>query len=225
MDEEIIESNPAAHLPKLGVEVGSRPEGELEQKAYDEDEIRAIWRATKDLSPALRALYRLGLVTGQRPKEIAGLEWREVDGSWWTIPGRRTKNARAHRVHLTQTALDLLDDVPHVAGEPHVFRGWRGKRQVARVNAIVFAGVRRREKPRHALRDTVATGLAETGVAVENIAKVLNHSHGPRVTAGYNAYGYDREKRLALMRWDRRLQAILALLSGHPSRVVTFRRQ
>jgi len=39
--------------------------------------------------------------------------------------------------------------------------------------------VRRREKPRHALRDTVATGLAECGVAVEDIAKILNHTYGP----------------------------------------------
>ncbi len=209
VDEEIIESNPAAHLPKPGVEIGSRPEGEREPKAYAADEIRAIWQAVEDLSPALRALYRLALVTGQRPAEIGDMEWCELDGSWWTIPGRRTKNGKAHRVSLTQTALDRRREVPRVADEPHVFRGGRGKRQLAAVNAIVFGGVRRREKPRHALRDTVATGLAAAGVPVEDIAKVLNHSYGPRVTAGYNAYGYDREKRLALMKWERRLLVIL----------------
>ena len=219
VDEEIIEVNPAAHLPKEGVEVGSRPEGERESKAYDDNEVRAIWQTTKALSPALRAVYRLGLLTGQRSAEVSGLEWREIDGSWWTIPGRRAKNKKSHRVYLTQTALDLLRDVPRVADEPHVFRGYRGKRQLAAANKIVFGGVRRREKPRHALRDTVITGLAKVGVTAENIAKVVSHSYGPKVTAGYNAYNYDKEKKTALEAWGRHLDA---LLTGEVSRVVPF---
>jgi len=208
VDEEIIEANPAAHLPKPGVEIGSRPEGELEAKAYSADEVRTIWEATEALGPSVRAIYRLGLMTGQRPTEISGMEWAKLDGHWWTIPGRRTKNGREHRVYLTQTALDALQDVPRTS-DSHVFVGWRGKRQLAAVNAEVFAGVRRREKPRHALRDTVATGLAAAGVAVEDITKVLNHTYGPRVTQGYDAYGYDKEKRLALMKWERSLRAIV----------------
>jgi integrase len=209
VDEELIESNPATHLPKPGVEIGSRPEGEREPKAYDADEIRTIWQATEDLSPTVRAIYRLGLITGQRPTEISSMEWRELDGAWWTIPGRRTKNGREHRVYLTALALATLRDVPRVEDETYVFRGYRGKRQLAVVNAQVFADIRRREKSRHALRDTLATGLAAAGVAVEDIARVLNHSYGPRVTTGYNAYAYDKEKRLALMKWERRLRGIL----------------
>ena len=59
------------------------------------------------------------------------------------------------------------------------------------------------------MRDTVATGLAAAGVVTEDIAKVLNHTYGPRVTGGYNNYSYDKEKRLAMGKWGRRLAAIL----------------
>ena len=38
---------------------------------------------------------------------------------------------------------------------------------------------------------------------------MLNHTYGPRVTQGYDAYGYDKEKRLALMKWERSLRAIV----------------
>lgn len=209
VDREIITANPAAHLPKPGVEHAARPEGDVEPKAYDEDEIRALWTATASLAAAPRALYRLGLLTGQRPSEISDLEWRELDGAWWTLPGRRAKNGRDHRVYLVGAALDELARVPRLDDEPHVFAGYRGKRQLSTLNTQVFAEVRRRQNPRHAMRDTVATGLAAVGVAVEDIAKVLNHSYGPRVTAGYNAYGYDKEKRLAIGKWARRLKAAL----------------
>jgi integrase len=205
--DEFIEASPAVHLPKPGAEASSRTDGET--KAYDATEVRIIWAATETLPAPLRAIYRLGLLTGQRPGEISGMEWGELDDHWWTIPGRRTKNGRTHRVYLTQPALDEVARVSSSDDEPHVFCGYRGIRQQSEWNAKVFAGVRRREKPRHALRATVATGLAECGIAVEDIAKVLNHTYGPRVTAGYNAYSYDKEKRLALMKWTRRLTAIL----------------
>jgi integrase len=208
VDEEIITANPAAHLPKPGAEAQTRPAGEQEPRPYTTDEIRALWAATDAEAPPLRALYRLGLITGQRPGEIAGMEWGELHGAWWTIPGRRTKNGRDHRVYLPPSALDALRDVPQIADEARVFVGYRGKRQLAAVNTRVFAHVRPRDKPRHALRDTVATGLAAAGVDVEDIARVLNHSYGPRVTAGYNAYAYDKEKRLAI--------GVGAAPDGHP---------
>jgi integrase len=217
----MLTANPAAKLPKPGAEAQNRPAGEADPKPYTPDEIRALWQTTETLDPTPRALYRLGLVTGQRPSEISDLEWRELDGSWWTIPGRRTKNGRDHRVYLTALALDVLKDVPQVEDEPHVFVNYRGKRQLAGINTTVFANVRRREKPRHAMRDTVATGLAAAGVGVEDIARVLNHTIGPKVTAGYNAYAYDKEKRLALGKWARRLTGILEQ-RAEPSNVVSI---
>jgi integrase len=211
LDEGLVEHSPAVKLPKPGVEAAARPDGERPQKAYSDDEIRQLWAVTESLShPALRALYRLGLITGQRPGEILGMERDELAGEWWTVPAKRAKNKREHRVYLTPLAIEALATVPMIVGEAKVFAGWRGKRQLAAINAIVFAKVAPRKKPRHAMRDTVATRLAEAGVPSEHIARVLNHAYGPRVTAGYNAHDYDREKRLAMMKWERRLRAVLA---------------
>jgi integrase len=221
VDEELIDANIAAQLPKPGVEINARPEAEREDKPSDDDEIRAVWKATTTREPAPRALYRLGLLTGQRPGEVGGMRWDELDGHWWTIPAARTKNRKEHRVYLTEQALAALEDVARVEDEPRVFVGYRGKRQIAELNAKVFTAVRQRSKPRHAMRDTVATGMAAAGVKVEDVSHVLNHSVGLRVTAGYNAYAYDKEKRLALSKWARRLTAILQS-SAQPSAVVSI---
>ena len=53
---------------------------------------------------------RLVLVTAQRPGEVCGAAWAELDfdEKVWTIPAARTKNGRTHRAPLTRTALELL---------------------------------------------------------------------------------------------------------------------
>jgi integrase len=221
VDEEMIELNIAAKLPKPGVEKSARPKDESAPDKYSDDEIRQIWTATEQLDPAPRAIYRLGLATGLRPGEIAAMRWDWIDGSWMTVPGSIMKNNRAHRTFLTSLALAALAHVPKIDGEPMIFRGFRGKRQLAACNRLVFAGVRRRQSPRHALRKVVASGMAACGVKVEDVSRVLSHSVGLPVTAIYTEHQFDKEKKSALLRWERRLRAILAE-NADVDRVVPF---
>ena len=73
----------------------------------------------------------------------------------------------------------------------------------------------------HDLRRTVATGMAESGVPVQVIARVLNHiDRSPRATKAYDRHTYDAEKFRALQTWERRLDHIL---TGTKSAVVPFR--
>jgi hypothetical protein len=63
--------------------------------------------------------------------------------------------------------------------------------------------------------------MAEAGVPRYHIAKVLNHIEGgPAATRVCDRYAYDAEKREALERWARRLQAIL---EGQTKKVVPIR--
>lgn len=48
------------------------------------------------------------LVTGQRPGEVIGMHTDEISERWWTVPVERSKNKKAHRVYLTDTALGLI---------------------------------------------------------------------------------------------------------------------
>ena len=49
-------------------------------------------------------------LTGQRREEVAGLPWEKLDLAQriLTIPKARTKNAKAHIVHLSRQALTVL---------------------------------------------------------------------------------------------------------------------
>lgn len=223
VDEELIEHNIAAKLPKLGVEITARPEGDREIKPYDDDEITAIWTATARQPAPVRALYRLGLISGQRPGEISDMAWAEIAENWWTIPAERAKNNRSHRVYLTALARKELALVPK--HDALVFAGYRGKRQLAALNVEIFAAVRRREKPRHAMRDTVATRMAAAGVPVEDVSRVLNHATGKRVTAGYIAHTFDAEKLAALTTWADALDVLVNPKKKAAGKVVKMRRR
>ena len=79
-------------------------------RALSEAEIKTFWNAldTCHASDEIKRVLKLILVTAQRPGEVVGMHTNEIDGHWWTIPSERTKNKRAHRVYLTDTAIDLI---------------------------------------------------------------------------------------------------------------------
>ena len=70
----------------------------------------------------------------------------------------------------------------------------------------------------HDLRRTAASHMASLGFGVV-VDKVLNHIDR-RVTAIYDRYDYDKEKRQALEAWARKLEGILS--DKKPDNVLMF---
>ena len=131
----------------------------------------------------------------------------EVAGDTWTLPSDRSKNWRAHSTFLTPLACALLEAVPDI-GSPQVtgttaISGWsRAKRRLDSIAGV--SGWRL-----HDIRRTVATMLAEGGIAPPHvISALLNHQTGG-VTAIYNRAQYAAEKKAALERWSDHVESIV----------------
>ncbi len=60
------------------------------------------------------------MLTGTRLREVAEAEWAEFDleRRLWTIPAARAKNGEAHRVHLTESTLAILNKLPRIGEKP-----------------------------------------------------------------------------------------------------------
>jgi integrase len=170
---------------------------------------------------------QLMLRTGQRGGEVFTMAWGDADeaSGWWTIPGTKTNNQKTHRVPLTPAALALIAEA-RTAGSGHdgwVFAGPQGgslqeqaKKAVSKLRHAGLAG----DYTRHDLRRTVATGLQSLDFPISTIAHVLNqHEGGPRATPIYARHDFDKEKRVALEAWGRRLDG---LVTGETSRLVPF---
>lgn len=99
-------------LPTSGMTARQAPVKEV--RALTDEELRAIWRATRRQGGSFGAVVRMLMLTGQRRSEIAELRWDEVD---WDrqlliISADRVKNrAGTHEVPLTAPALAILREM------------------------------------------------------------------------------------------------------------------
>jgi integrase len=212
MREALVDSNPVVGTNQPDRGVDSR------ERILGHEELAAIWNACGDDTGRI---VRLLILTGCRRQEIGGLLWSEVDldrGSL-TIGSERTKNHRALTLALPPAALAILASVPR-RGE-FVFGGARGFASWSALKARIDAGSGVREWRLHDIRRSVATGMADAGIAPHVIEQILNHQSGhKRGVAGiYNRSGYEREVRAALALWA---DHVLAVVEGRAPKVLAF---
>ena len=246
-DEELVESNPVASLRPQKVHGNLKPR--VRTRILDEDEIRAFWAKVETVGMhRLTAIaLKLILATGQRPGEVAGIRWSEIQNQVWTIPAsRRGKTDTEHQVPLTKTALDLLEtaksevdrlsvrrettpgDIIFETRPRQALRADAISRAVARYNEIL--GSKRHPDfglwTAHDLRRTMRTGLAAAGASVMVAEMAIGHVKRG-IIGVYDAHHYHSEIRLAMEAWELRLlhltdgtrseSNVVALRRGHAS--------
>ena len=205
--QDIVDYNPCTQVKKPAKE-------NRRERVLSDEEVRQIWRAFEKQNDRIGSLLKLRLLTAQRGGEIESMAWKDLDlkSGWWTIPGEIAKNGQSHRVPLTPYALLLLkqlqptgDDVwvfpsPTVEGQ-HIFSVQKAAIRVKKLSGVGDFVL-------HDLRRTAASYMASLGVGTHVISKILNHVE-PGVTAVYNRYSYDAEKRAALEVWESKLLEIV----------------
>ena len=70
------------------------------------------------------------ILTAARSGEVLGAQWSEIDfdAGVWTIPAKRMKAAREHRVPLSKRAVAILNKMNEARTGDHIFPGWvRGR--------------------------------------------------------------------------------------------------
>jgi len=225
VDEVMIDRNPA-----IGVKL---PAQRIErERTLDDNEIQLFWRACEDAGYPFGTHARLLLLAGQRRDEVAQMTWAELnpDNTLWTLPSSRTKNGRAHLVHLAPLAKEILDATPRHSR--WVFSsGMRGTdvaiSSFSKSRLRIAAAMQRQcdaEIERwtlHDLRRTAATGMASIGIAPHVIDRILNHSSGMirGVAKIYNRFEYLADRAAALEAWARHIEG---LMRQTPSNVLEF---
>jgi integrase len=229
VEDQILDATPIAALKKRAVE-GSK------DRTLNDAEFRVLWRQLEaangmidDVALALRVL----MLTGQRPGEVAGARRSELFDlddparARWEIPAERTKARRAQVVPLAPMARKLFQTAlagrrgngVGVFGSRFESRDTLARHSLSRALQRAIARLDRRDRAAaslmdkpptpHDLRRTVATGLSALGVLREDRMAVLAHVVGDVHGAVYDKYERLKEKRAALLAWERHVVKVL----------------
>jgi integrase len=200
---DLIDSNPAADLPKPGRETAR-------DRVLSDPELVEVWKIAEKLGWPYGDAVRLLILTGARRAEISELQWSEIHGDTIKLSSARTKNASPHHIPLSAQALSVLSQIPRVAGSEFVFglplRSGAWANAKLKFNTLDIPHWRI-----HDLRRTVATGLQKLGINLQVIEAVLGHTSGSRsgVVGVYQRHSFDAEKRAALEAWGAHVMGLV----------------
>ena len=91
--------------------------------------IRKMWGS--GATPPVKLAFEFLVLTAARSGEVRGARWDEIDtrGHVWTIPAKRMKSKREHRIPLCGRAMEILGEARELGGGsgPLVFPSRGGK--------------------------------------------------------------------------------------------------
>lgn len=154
---------------------------------------------------------RLHLISGVRPGELCGAEWREFGeaAGTWTIPAERTKTNSAYAITLPEQAWEMLRNIrDNTQKSAFVFPAARGADrpipyQTYRAwlwRVLDALDIPRQDFKPHDLRRTMRSGLASLGVRFEVAERAINHKL-PGMAEIYDRNDYAKERAAALAQW------------------------
>ncbi len=217
VERDIIDASPAELLAEPTRETSR-------ERVLTDAELAALWRASGRIGWPFGPIFQLLMLTGQRRGEISSLRWSDFDlgARLIEIPAARYKTRRHHVVPLSAAAIEIIEDLPRMAGNPLVF-SMTGARPVVgfgaakrRALALMTADLPKSEDDNrepwsiHDIRRTTRTKLSEIGINADVAERVLGHVIGG-VRGVYDRYSFLDEKRQALDRWAAALDRIINL--------------
>lgn len=215
-NREWIDTNPASEISL------KRKKKKRKQKwqnvAFEDEQIKTLWGAFDQHAEPVGSLFKILMILGQRSGETRLMKWQDIDfdKQIWAIPASDTKNGIKHYVPLSRMALDLLDTLKLLSSGKYVFESPVNKGAPVGSAQKSAQRIRNRYEVKdfniHSMRTTFATRQAELGTPPQVLSKLMNHKkpgEGSTITAIYNKYDYEQEKRTAMNRWSQQLQRIL----------------
>jgi len=118
------------------------------------------------------------ILTAARTGEVRGMIWGEIDweAAIWTIPARRMKGGKLHRVPLSANACAVLEKVKPLAPVGHRQR-----------NALVFPGQREGRPLSDMSLSMLVRGMSLDGLAQDELPRWRDAENRPIVPHGFRA--------------------------------------
>lgn len=162
-----------------------------------------------DRYDATRPMLEMLILTAARSGEIRGMCWPEIDleAATWTIPSERMKAKQAHRIPLSDRALEILK---HQKGMHDVLVFPSPRAQVQFSDMVFTAFLRRvkaisdspgRTATAHGFRSSFRDWCSEQGYARDLAERALAHTVANKVEAAYHRTDLLEQRRPIMQAW------------------------
>ena len=175
-------------------------------KSMPIDQVSAfIQQISKTNAIASKALTFL-ILTATRSNEVRGATWDEIDFEKmvWTIPAKRMKAGKEHRIPLAPQAVEILQSVPRLSSEQNlIFPSPYG----GKLSDVTLLAVMRRlniDAVPHGFRSTFRDWVAEHTSYPNHVAEMaLAHTISNKVEAAYRRGDLFDKRREMMNDWAR----------------------
>lgn len=209
----VCQGNPAAAIAKR-----LSPHVEYEKGNFSALDYRRVPAFVADLrkQPGTAArMLEFAMMCASRTGEVLCATWDEFDlqAGVWRIPGRRMKGRKGrkvgedHVVHLSQRALEIIESMRELQGDPYVFPSPLSSEKplsnMAMLAVIKRMGLKDVTTPHGVCRAAFSTWANETGIGREDVVeRCLAHVEPNKVKASYNRADYAAERAALLRAWS-----------------------
>jgi integrase len=192
--------NPARWRGHLDKTLSKRPKARSHHDAIAYSELPTFMTDLRNKVGVSARALEFAILTAARTGEVIGTKRSEIDHSSriWTIPAKRMKSGREHRIPLSERALELIAEQPR-DGE-FVFAGRNAGKPLSNMSMLeLMRDMRGKGATVHGLRSTFRDWAAEqTSYPNEMCEIALAHVVNDKTEAAYRR-GDMMEKRRRLM--------------------------
>jgi integrase len=191
------------------------------ERDLNDDELRAVWRASEATAGPFGAFVKFLLLTGARRSEAAEMTWSEIAGADWTLPAARNKVNKDLIRPLSAAAMATIAPLPRIGRQDFVFtitgdRPFSGfgryKRRLDRASGVTGWRL-------HDLRRTARTLMSRAKVPTDHAERCLGHVMGG-VRGVYDRHEFHEEKRHA---YEELAALIERIVNPPPDNVVALK--
>ena len=168
-------------------------------------ELRSIYNAASELSPANELFIKLLLLTGQRQGVIAGLRSEEIRGCHLEISGDRNKSGERIKIPLAKLSSNLIMELGIESG-PYVVSTTKGAKAISGFSKLKKKLNELTEIEEHwtfhDIRGGITTYLEENGLDRIYTTRILNHKD-QSVTGIYARPDYGQHLEWVFEKWSK----------------------
>jgi integrase len=179
-------------------------------RILDDEELRALWKATEG-EDTFYAIIRILLLTAQRREKVATMKWDDLTDGCWNIRVEEREKGTAGKIKLPPLAWQIIESQPRVVNNPYVFpgRGWGPFNSFPQSKFALNKKLQGMAPWRlHDLRRSARSLMSRAGVLNEHAELVLGHAI-PGVAGVYDRFSYEPQKADALQRLSKLVLSII----------------